>query len=112
MSDTNKPAMPLDDLPRPGVAIPLQRWLDLLAIEQKCAKQVEEIARLREALDNCPWPQDVWTGTIEDVGANMRAQLGDVTTTAISGVLMRHGWMLARKAVEDALTPAQPAAKP
>jgi hypothetical protein len=52
MSDTNKPAMPLDDLPRPGVAIPLQRWLDLLAIEQKCAKQAEEIARLREALED------------------------------------------------------------
>lgn len=44
------PAIPLDDLPRPGVAISRERWLQLIAAEA-------ENAKLREALTlaiDCP----------------------------------------------------------
>jgi hypothetical protein len=89
MSDTNKLAMPLDDLPRPGVAIPLQRWLDLLAIEQKCAKQAEEIARLRSALETA----------LGEVEAGQWGSVHDRFTDATIAKM------------KAALTPAQPAAK-
>lgn len=39
-------AIPLDDLPRPGVAISRDRWLELLKVEAENAKLREELARL------------------------------------------------------------------
>lgn len=35
ITKTNEPAQSLDTLPRPGVAIPLDRWLELIAIESR-----------------------------------------------------------------------------
>lgn len=46
---SGEPAQSLDTLPRPGVAIPLQRWLDLLAIENRVVDLARENAKLREA---------------------------------------------------------------
>ncbi len=42
----NQPAQSLDNLPRPGVAITLDRWLSLLAIEQEVVRLREDKARL------------------------------------------------------------------
>lgn len=63
-----------------------------------------------EALDwwpECPWPEEVWTGNIEEAGKCLRAKIAnDDTTTAVSGVLMRHGWRLAEKAITERLLEA------
>lgn len=44
---TNQPAIPLDDLPRPGVAISRERWLELVAAEAENAKLREERDKAR-----------------------------------------------------------------
>lgn len=49
----------------------------------------------------CPWPKDVWPSTRGEVGELMRRKLGDNDTTAISGVLMREGWELAIKTIQE-----------
>jgi len=56
----NQPAIPLDDLPRPGVAISRERWIDLIAKEQRLAElytadpernaEIEELSRLVQNL--------------------------------------------------------------
>lgn len=60
--------------------------------------------QMRRALDECPWPREVWPNTIEETGKAMREALGDLTTTAISGVLMRHGWEQAKARLDESLT--------
>jgi hypothetical protein len=47
----NEPAQSLDHLPRPGIAIPLARWLDLMAIEAENAKLRTALVALVAAED-------------------------------------------------------------
>lgn len=59
---------------------------------------------LQKALNECPWPKTVWPSTVDSVGRVMRENLGDAETTAISGTLMRHGWRLAVKRIQELLS--------
>lgn len=47
----------------------------------------------------CPWPTDVWSNNVDEVGRRLIAAIGPANTTASSGVLMRHGWELALASV-------------
>lgn len=64
-------------------------------------RMVRTIAKLSAALDECPWPVEVWPNTIEEVGTAMREAIGDLKTTAASGTIMRHAWTLARERLRD-----------
>lgn len=46
MSAATQPAIPLDDLPRPGVAIPLARWMALIAVEAENVRLRDRVAEL------------------------------------------------------------------
>lgn len=50
-----------------------------------------------------PWPETVWTATIEEVGKQLRKAIGDKETTAICGALMRHGWKCHEQALKTLL---------
>lgn len=52
----------------------------------------------------CPWPEDVWSNTLEQITpAYVKLVPNDHTRTCFSGVLMRHGWRLAEKAIMERL---------
>ena len=59
--------------------------------------------RLQAALDECPWPSDIWTMTDADY---VQAVPDGKLRSAISGFLMRCGWELAQKRVNQALKEA------
>ena len=52
----------------------------------------------------CPWPQSVWPFTIKEY---IKAVPDEHLRTAISGFLMREGWLIARKELKDALERAE-----
>lgn len=63
-----------------------------------------ELSKARQALLECPWPEDVWTSTLEQTITELVKLIPDGDTrTAICGVLMRQGWRLAEKAVNERL---------
>jgi hypothetical protein len=75
------------------------KWVDETELAQIIA---DHTSKVRGALDQCPWPEDVWPNTIEETGKAMREAMGDLKTTAASGVLMRHAWRLAQEKLNTA----------
>lgn len=52
----------------------------------------------------CPWPEDVWGNTLDDMTPMYKRLVADdYVRTCFSGVLMRHGWRLAEKAIMESL---------
>lgn len=57
--------------------------------EEQPEPQVVDMADVLEALQDCPWPAEVWTMTTDDY---VKLVPDERTRTAVSGFLMRKGW--------------------
>jgi hypothetical protein len=74
-----------------------ERGLGGLCEDALAAWLGEELRKRIAKLDDCPWPENIWTMTEEEYVA---AVPDDLRRTRISGFLMRKGWELAREQVQ------------
>lgn len=65
-------------------------------LERELEQAQAELARGEGAFPECPWPETVWTMTMEQY---VHAIPSDILRTRISGLLMREGWNLAMKEI-------------